>query len=385
MSSLRKNVASQNFTFAMINASTGAADASATVGVFVTKDNGSQASGAGTVTNSGNGQYNYAPTQAETNATDVGFLMTATGDIPVNYDFHTDIVDGNGLPSVNLVDIAGSAVSTTTAQLGVNVVSINAVATTSVAAVGAYIGNATAALAVDASGRIDVGKILGTASAGAAGYVGVDWSKLTNATATVGLTNTTVAVVTTTTTATNLTNAPTAGNFTATMKSSITTAATAATPTAAAVTGAVGSVTGAVGSVTGAVGSVTGNVGGNVTGSVGSISGVTFPTNFGALGISVGGKVSEVVLVDTLTTYTGNTVQTGDAYARLGAPAGASVSADIAAVKSNTGTTLTDIVAVKAQTDQFVFTVANVVDSNIAYTNAVKVNGAGTALSPWGP
>ena len=38
-------------------------------------------------------------------------------------------------------------------------------------------------------------------------------------------------------------------------------------------TGSVGSVTGSVGSVTGAVGSVTGNVGGNVTGSVGSLTG----------------------------------------------------------------------------------------------------------------
>ncbi len=41
--------------------------------------------------------------------------------------------------------------------------------------------------------------------------------------------------------------------------------------------------------------------------------------------------------IDTLTTYTGNTPQTGDGFARLGAPAGASVSADIAAVKSDTG------------------------------------------------
>lgn len=40
-------------------------------------------------------------------------------------------------------------------------------------------------------------------------------------------------------------------------------------------------------------------------------------------------KVQDVLLTDTLTTYTGNTVQTGDSYARLGAPAGASVSADI--------------------------------------------------------
>lgn len=69
---------------------------------------------------------------------------------------------------------------------------------------------------------------------------------------------------------------------------------------------------------------------GSVIGSVGSITGVTFPTNFGALGINVSGHISRVTLADTLTTYTGNTPQTGDAFARLGAPAGASVSADIA-------------------------------------------------------
>ena len=43
-------------------------------------------------------------------------------------------------------------------------------------------------------------------------------------------------------------------------------------------------------------------------------------------------KVQGVVLSDTVTTYTGNTPQTGDAYARLGAPAGASTAADIAAL-----------------------------------------------------
>lgn len=52
----------------------------------------------------------------------------------------------------------------------------------------------------------------------------------------------------------------------------ITDAKVASDVTIASVTGAVGSVTGAVGSVTGAVGSVTGNVGGNVTGSVGSVA-----------------------------------------------------------------------------------------------------------------
>lgn len=47
-------------------------------------------------------------------------------------------------------------------------------------------------------------------------------------------------------------------------------------------------------------------------------------------------KVQGVVLTDTVTTYTGNTPQTGDSFARLGAPVGASLSADIAAVEAQT-------------------------------------------------
>lgn len=50
--------------------------------------------------------------------------------------------------------------------------------------------------------------------------------------------------------------------------------------------------------------------------------------------------------------------QTGDNFARLGAPAGASVSADIAAAKVDTA-------AIKVQTDKLTFTVANQVDSNV--------------------
>lgn len=49
---------------------------------------------------------------------------------------------------------------------------------------------------------------------------------------------------------------------------------------------------------------------------------------------------------------------TGDAFARLGAPAGASTAVDIAAVK-------TDTAAVKVQTDKLAFTVPNQVDSNV--------------------
>ncbi len=58
---------------------------------------------------------------------------------------------------------------------------------------------------------------------------------------------------------------------------------------------------------------------------------------------SIGKKLADWA-VGTIDTYTGNTKQTGDAYARLGAPAGASVSVDVAAVKSDSG-------AIKAKTD----------------------------------
>jgi hypothetical protein len=46
--------------------------------------------------------------------------------------------------------------------------------------------------------------------------------------------------------------------------------------------------------------------------------------------------------IPTVTTLTGHTAQTGDAFARLGAPAGASVSADVAAVKVDTAAILVD-------------------------------------------
>lgn len=46
--------------------------------------------------------------------------------------------------------------------------------------------------------------------------------------------------------------------------------------------------------------------------------------------------------INIVTTLTGHTVQTGDSFARLAAPAGASVSADIAAMKTDTAAILVD-------------------------------------------
>jgi len=80
--------------------------------------------------------------------------------------------------------------------------------------------------------------------------------------------------------------------------------------------------------------------------------------------VSIGG----VTLVATVTTLTGHTAQTGDNFARIGAPAGASVSADVAAVKVDTA-------AVKVKTDQILFTTANKVDATISSGVTIATGG----------
>ena len=109
--------------------------------------------------------------------------------------------------------------------------------------------------------------------------------------------------------------------------------------------------------------------------------------------------IPTVTTVGTVTTLTGHTAQTGDAFARLGAPAGASVSADVAAVKVDTaavlvdtGTTLDGLIqtvdtvvdAIKVKTDSLTFTQAGHVDANVQRINDVVVLGDGSA-TPWGP
>lgn len=156
------------------------------------------------------------------------------------------------------------------------------------------------------------------------------------------------------TTVTNLTNAPTSGDLTATMKTSVGTAVAAS-----------------------AVASVTGNVGGNVVGSVASVTaGVTVTTNNDKTGYGLSAAAVQAIwdaLTSALTTVgsIGKRLVdnlTGDIYARLGAPAGASVSADIAAAKVDTA-------AIKVKTDQLAFTTANQVDARVL-TNSDKTGYA---------
>lgn len=91
-------------------------------------------------------------------------------------------------------------------------------------------------------------------------------------------------------------------------------------------------------------------------------------TGAGQLSQTANGELGVTTLTKTLTTYTGNTVQTGDAYARLGAPAGASVSADVAAVKTDTGNIYsavdTEVAAILAAVDTEVASILSALTSN---------------------
>jgi hypothetical protein len=64
----------------------------------------------------------------------------------------------------------------------------------------------------------------------------------------------------------------------------------------------------------------------------------SFPTNFTALGINASGYISRVVLTDTVTTLTGHTAQTGDAYAVVnsGTFGNSVIKTETAAIKAKT-------------------------------------------------
>lgn len=309
----------------------------------------------------------------------------------------------------NTTQIAGSAVSTSTAQIGVNIVNAAGTAWGS----GGITAASIAASALNGKGDWNVGKT---------GYA---------LTATTGL-----------------------GNQTADITGSL--------------SGSVGSVTGAVGSVTGAVGSVTGNVGGNVVGSVASVTGTIgglsaaaladfFDTNSGTTyGAAVAGSVvkeiadnaggsalTEAGIADAvwdearaghvaagsfgegIASVQGNvtgsvasvtgavgsvtgltasnldaTISSRLASASYTAPDNTSIAAILVdtaeigaagagltalATAANLTTVDTVVDAIKAKTDSLTFSVANQVDANIKSVTNTAVTGAGTEADPWGP
>lgn len=98
--------------------------------------------------------------------------------------------------------------------------------------------------------------------------------------------------------------------------------------------------------------------------------------------------------VGTLTTYTGNTPQTGDSYAIVnsGTYGNAALKTLIDTVDDFVDTEVaailaavdTEVAAIKAKTDPLVFTKANEIDANVKSLNGTTLNGNG-AGTPWGP
>ncbi len=233
--------------------------------VTLSKNGGAFASPAGAVSEFGNGWYQVAG-----NSTDTGTLgplvlhVAASGVTPPTDSLYT-VVGYNPFDSVRLgltaLPSANAGASGGLIEIGTGSGQINPDGLGNV-----KVSSGTGAGQLSLSSGViaaNVTQLLGTTSAGAAGYVGIDWSAIHSATSAQSLSGTTIA------------------------------------------TGQV------VASVTAGVTVSTNNdkTGYSLT--------QGFPANFAALGITVGGKISEVALVDSLTTYTGNTPQTGDAYTLL--------------------------------------------------------------------
>ncbi len=299
------------------------------VSVVVRPEGGAETAGGGTVSYGGSSNVvYYAPTQAETNYT--AFTVTAykTGCIPVSQTVITTASSTAGNAGLDW----GSMINKTTT---------NALTNTSIASVSGAVGSVTGAvgsvtgsvgsisgvtfptnfsvMAIDSSGRFDLGKWLGTAPlalssqqvqsvvpsstvvASVTGNVGGNLVGNVNGNV-VGSTASVVGAVGSVTGSVGSVTGSIGGNVSGDLSGNVqgkvlgggVGTITGDGVRASSVSGAVGSVTGSVGSVTGSVGSVAGSVAGDVAGKVlgggaSSISGA------GVRADSVTGSVGSVV------------------------------------------------------------------------------------------
>lgn len=100
-----------------------------------------------------------------------------------------------------------------------------------------------------------------------------------------------------------------------------------------------------------------------------------------------GVTIPTVTSVGAIATYTGNTPQTGDSFARLGAPAGASTAADIATINAKTTNLPTSPASTTNITAGTIATVSGSVNGNVGGDVQGKVLGGGsstiTAIGTW--
>jgi hypothetical protein len=220
-----RNTASQTISASLVSRTDGSAVTSGTTTVYVTKDGGTQATGSGTVTHEGNGEWSYVPTQSETDAVHVAFTFTNSTAVQATVNVYTRPA-GTGFPAVdasNRVDVgevmgivlslSGNVVTfpfgvllqpTTTSTVALNIRGGEA-------ATGVWIrgGNYNATPDVTGSGLVIA---TGTDSGNNGVHRSIILTKGATPTEGVSVTgniNAVLDTVTTATTATNLTNLPT--------------------------------------------------------------------------------------------------------------------------------------------------------------------------------
>ena len=183
-------------------------------------------------------------------------------------------------------------------------------------------------------------------------------------------TNNVIPTVTTTATATAVTtvNGLAAGVITAASiaADAITDAKVASDVTIASVTGSVGSVTGlTAATVHSDLDDIQARLpaaltaGGNIKADALALSGDTVAADNAEAFFDGTGYAGTGNVIPTVTTLTGHTAQTGDSFARLGAPAGASIAADLVVIDDFLDTEVaailaavdTEVAAIKAKTD----------------------------------
>lgn len=251
-------------------------------------------------------------------------------------------VDASGNANANLVNIAGSAVSTSTAQLGVNVVQAGATAWGSGAITAASIATGAITSAKFAAGAIDAAAI-------AADAIGA--SEL---------------------------------------------AADAATEIATAVWANATRTVSAATNITSTGGSVPITAGGLVSADVTAISTDTIAADNAESFFDGTGYAGTNNVIPTVTTLTNLPAITAGWLTATGIAADAITAAKLAAdvttelqsglaTAASLSTVDTNVSAIKAKTDSLAFTVAGQVDANIQYVNDVQVTGTGASGDEWGP
>lgn len=284
--------------------------------------------------------------------------IPATGILAPATAGRTLVVDAAGLADANVVKVgpSGSGVAQTARDVGLSVL----------------ISSGTGTGQLDFTSGVlkaNLAQILGTALTETAGQTAAAFKQFFDVASPSGTMNAITAV----TTVTNLTNAPTSGDLTATMKTSVTTAATAATPAAASVSGDVGGkvLGGGAGTITGTgVRAIDGS--GNAIAPASTALSTANWTNARAGYLdNINNATLAGASFPTDPADESLVIAAADAImGRLGAPAGPSVSADVAAIK-------TEADAIKAKTD-------HLPSSDIVHTTGKLwvLDGSGNAVAP---